>query len=201
MKKNLFSILSLTLLLIIGVACQSQTNDGSAKPAAKKEQTSPAAKGGTLPNYRYVDIDTIFLKYNLAKDYEDEMLRLQANLNAEAQKHESSIKSFANQMQTKYQNQQYTEQTYKADEQKMQKMQSNAAAALEKMQRNMITTDSVTKKKVMDEIESFVKTYNESHHYDAIFLKQTALYIDPALDITDEVVEGLNARYNKKEKK
>ena len=37
-----------------------------------------------------------------------------------------------------------------------------------------------------------------THTYDAIFFKNATLYINPNLDITDEIVEGLNARYNKK---
>lgn len=36
--------------------------------------------------------------------------------------------------------------------------------------------------------------------YDAILFKAATLYINPALDITNEVVEGLNARYNKVKK-
>ena len=53
---------------------------------------------------------------------------------------------------------------------------------------------------VNDSIMSYIKEYNESHHYDAIFMKAATLYINPDLDITDEIIEGLNARYNKVKK-
>jgi outer membrane protein len=53
---------------------------------------------------------------------------------------------------------------------------------------------------VNDSIQKFIEVYNAQHGYDAILLKAATLYIDPALDITDEVVEGLNARYNKVKK-
>ncbi len=196
MKKNLLTVLSLAILML-ATACSGEKKDSKPadKPAAAK-----TADAANLPNYRYVDIDTVFLKYNLAKDYDEEMMRMQANYESEAKKHESSIRSFANTMQSKYQNNQYNETSYNADQHKMQQMQTNAANAMDKLQRNMLTTDSIAKKNVMDSIENFIKTYNASRHYDAIFLKQTTLYINPDLDITDEVVEGLNARYNKVKK-
>ena len=55
-------------------------------------------------------------------------------------------------------------------------------------------------KTVNDSIKAFIEDYNKSRGYDAILFKGATLYINPALDITDEVVEGLNARYNKVKK-
>lgn len=195
MKKNLLTILSLTCLLMFG-AC----SDKKADSAASKKPSAASINNKVLPNYRYVDIDTILAKYNLAKDYTEEMLRLQSNMENEAKRHESSIKSFASTMESKYKNNQYTEQTYTADQQRMQQMQNNAAAALDKMQRSSAEAAMAGEKVVQDSIHSFIESYNAKHHYDAILLKAATLYIDPALDITDEVIEGLNARYNKVKK-
>ena len=55
-------------------------------------------------------------------------------------------------------------------------------------------------KTVNDSISSFIKEYNKKYGYDAILLKGATLYIDPRLDITDDVIKGLNARYNKVKK-
>ena len=43
--------------------------------------------------------------------------------------------------------------------------------------------------------------YNSTRGYDAILLKQAGLYFNPALDITDEIVKGLNSRYTRVEEK
>lgn len=45
---------------------------------------------------------------------------------------------------------------------------------------------------------NYIEEYNKTRGYDAILMKAATLYISPDLDITDEVLEGLNARYNKK---
>ncbi|MDE5843376.1 MAG: OmpH family outer membrane protein [Muribaculaceae bacterium] len=199
MKKNLLSILSVAMLIVSAIACNSKDEAKTPASAAKSQPKATSSKVD-LPNYRYVDIDTVLAKYNLAIDYSEEMLRLQNNMESEAKKHESSIKSFANSMQSKYQNNQYTEDSYKADERKMQQMQSNAASSLDKLQRSAADAAMAGEKVVQDSIKNFIKVYNEAHHYEAIFLKAATLYIDPRLDITDEVVEGLNARYNKVKK-
>ncbi|MDE5653673.1 MAG: OmpH family outer membrane protein [Muribaculaceae bacterium] len=196
MKKNLLTVFSLAFLLIAGAACSESKNESKATANTTAAKTAKSE----LPNYRYVDIDTVLAKYNLAKDYSEEMLRLQTNMESEAKRHESSIKSFANSMQSKYQNNQYTEATYNQDQQKLQQMQTNAASSLDKLQRSAADAAMAGEKVVQDSIKNFIKTYNDAHHYEAIFLKAATLYIDPALDITDEVVEGLNARYNKVKK-
>ncbi|MBD5370705.1 MAG: OmpH family outer membrane protein [Bacteroides sp.] len=193
MKKNLLTILSLLCAVLI-----SASSCGSDKPEQKKAAPAkPAAAAAQLPNYRYVNIDTVLAKYNLAIDYNEEMLRMQNNLEAEAKRHEASIKSFANSMQTKAQNNQYTQAGYEADQKKLAQMQTNAGSAMDKLQRSSLESAAAAEKVVQDSIHNFIEHYNASRHYDAIFMKAATLYINPALDITEEVVEGLNARYNK----
>lgn len=197
MKKNILTILSLTLLMIFS-ACTGDKQDS--KPVDKKAAAKVSSAKKQLPNYRYVDLDTVLAKYNLAKDYSEEMLRLQNNMESEARRHENSIKSFVASMEQKYKNNQYTEQSYNADQSKIQQMQNSAASSLDKMQRSAQESALAGEKVVQDSINNFIKQYNNAHHYDAILLKAATLYIDPELDITEEVVEGLNARYNKVQK-
>lgn len=198
MKKSIISLLSLTLALAVGLgACSNEAKDAK-KSAPKTAQTTK--NPADLPNYRYVDIDTVLSRYNLSKDYNEDMIARQNSFEAEARKHENSIKSFATSMQNKYQNNQYTEQSYNADQAKMQQMQTNAQSAMERLQNANAKAAMDAEKVIQDSIQHFINDYNATHHYDAILYKNATLYIDPALDITDEVVEGLNARYNKVKK-
>lgn len=50
---------------------------------------------------------------------------------------------------------------------------------------------------LQDSLDSFLKEYNRSKKYTMIFNKAVMLYADPAMDITSEVVAGLNKRYQK----
>ena len=200
MKKNYskVAILAISALLIAGsTACGDKTKENSAKPKAKSEKLASTA----LPNYRYVDLDTILSRYNLAKDYNDEMLRLQTNAESQMKQHESKIKSFATTVQNKMQNNGYlSEESYKADEQKMANMQTEAQRSMQNLQGNIAQAAEQAQKTINDSIKAFIESYNKTRGYDAILFKAATLYINPELDITDEVVEGLNARYNKVKK-
>jgi len=182
-------------LCLLGGATSCGNDKKEEKPVAK---AAAAKTAGTLPNYRYVDLDTILSKYNLAKDYNEEMMRMQSNVESEVKRHEGSIQSQANAMQKKMQNNGYlTEESYKADQQKLAQMQNNAQRSVGSLQQNMENAAIQAQKTINDSIEAFIKEYNAKRGYDAILFKAATLYINPALDITDEVVEGLNARYNK----
>ena len=201
MKRNLFSILALSAAVTLagGMASCSEKKE-EAKPAAKKVEKK-ADHARQLPNYRYVDLDTVLSRYNLAKDYNEEMLRMQTSMESEVKRHESSIQSLATQMQNKMQNNTYlSRESYDADQKKLASMQANAEKSVGTLQQNFQAAAMKAQQTVNDSIENYIKEYNSSKGYEAIFFKAATLYIDPELDITDEIVEGLNARYNKVKK-
>lgn len=180
-----------------GITSCGEKTDQKGKPAAAAKKVAK----GDLPNYRYVDLDTVLEKYNLAKDYNEEMLRLQTNMENEVRRHETTIQNLATSIQTKMQNNSYaSEAAVKADQQKYTTAQTTAQKSVATLQRNYENQALEAQRIVNDSIQAFIKDYNASRGYDAILFKAATLYINPALDITDEVIEGLNARYNKVKK-
>ena len=196
--RKFFSINSLLVLTfcVFMISCGNHEN---------KEVNSNAKISGIiaradsmLPNYRYVDLDSVLSNYNLAKDYNEEMLRMQSNMQTEVKRHENSLQSLATTMQNKLQNNGYlSEASLQADQQQYADMQNKAQRAVANLQNNFENTALLAQKTVNDSIVAFIQEYNMKKGYDAIFFKAATLYINPALDITNEVIEGLNARYNK----
>lgn len=185
---------------IVALACAAcgDKKEAPKTPAAKKAKTEAAVN---LPNYRYVDIDTVLSRYALAKDYNEEMIRMQTNMENALKKHQANIQNKAQTMQNKMQNNSYlSRESYDQDEKALNNMQASAQREAQSLQANFENAAMKAQKAVNDSIEAYIKHYNESHGYDAIFFKNATLYINPALDITDEIVEGLNARYNKVKK-
>lgn len=196
MKKQLRIALMIALSASFILSCSKSEEKGAA--SGKQIAAMIAKADSLLPNYRYVDLDTVLSKYNLAKDYNEEMLRMQTNMESEVRRHENSLQSFATSMQNKLQNNGYlSEASYKADQQQITDMQTKAQRAVAALQSNFESAALMAQKTVNDSIEAFIKDYNLTKGYDAIFFKAAMLYVNPALDITEEVVEGLNARYNK----
>lgn len=197
MKKFFSTYLLLALSLCVTlVSCGGKNNSKS--NSDDKIADIIAKADSMLPNYRYVDLDSVLNNYNLAKDYNEEMLRMQSNMQNEVKKHENSLQSLATNMQKKLQNNGYlSEASYQADQQQFNNMQNQAQRAVAALQNNYETTAMIAQKTVNDSIEAFIQEYNMTKGYDAIFFKAATLYVNPALDITNEVIEGLNARYNK----
>lgn len=198
MKKMTLRALAGAAILCLGLAACSDKQEAPKTTNAKKAKTETAVN---LPNYRYVDIDTVLSRYNLAKDYNEEMIRMQTNMENTLKRHQTNIQNLAGSMQNKMQNNTYlSRESYDQDEKKLNNLQANAQREAQTLQANFENAAMKAQQAVNDSIEAFIEHYNQSHGYDAIFFKNATLYINPALDITDEVVEGLNARYNKVKK-
>lgn len=202
MKKNILSILSLALAIMVSFSSCSadqKADDKGDNAKAKKTQT---VDKGSLPNYRYVDLDTILSRYNLAKDFNEEAGRLQNQIESAVRSHESKINQLATTIQNKMQNNTYlSKESYEADQKKLQNLQTQAQNDMMNRQKTLESTALKAQQTINDSITNYVDRYNAKHGYDAILFKAATVYINPALDITDEIVEGLNAQYNKVNKK
>lgn len=198
MKKLYFKAQGLALLMMASIYIYSCGDNKSTEETNQKVVSEVPANVEGLPNYRYVNYDTIMSKYNLAKDYQEVMMNKQQNMESVAKRHENSIQSLATTMQNKFQNSGYlTQESLQSDQDKLNNMQVNAQKELSALQADFQNAALTSEKAVNDSLKAFIKEYNMKKGYDAIFIKENLLYINPALDITSEVVEGLNARYNK----
>ena len=200
MKKTLKAVLALFVVLMAGmVSCSSEKAGDDATKSAKPK--AAAVSKDALPNYRYVYTYTIMSQYNLAKDYNEEIVRLQNKMESEYKRHQTSIGQLANTMQTKMQNNTYlSQESYQADERKLASLQKTAESQMGELQKQFEQAAMKAQTAIQDSINSYIEDYNAKHGYDAIFVKSAALHFNPALDITDEIVKGLNERYNKVKK-
>lgn len=193
MKKTAFS-----LVLLLGLAAVSCSGDKASEATAKNQPSENEKTTADLSNIRYIDLDSISANYNLAKDFRENSLRAVSKLDNAQQAKAAEIQRFGQQIEEKAKNNGYISQTtYEADVAKFNKMQQDAQNYLAKLQRDTEQELAIQQQQLTDSIESFVKDYNKTKGYDAILFKAAGVYFNPALDITDEVVKGLNARYNK----
>ncbi|MBR5332503.1 MAG: OmpH family outer membrane protein [Muribaculaceae bacterium] len=187
MKK--FAILANLALLLFVSSCSNE----KAVESAKQAKTYP-----TTTNIRYIDMDSITAHYNLAIDYKEWLVKETDRLEKKIKGLYSAAQKFENECQVKAKNNGYlTEASYNADLQKYQNMVVNAQKQEQTIRRRATEEDAEWQKQLQDSILSFIEDYNKEHKYDAILFKAAGVYFNPALEITNEVIEGLNARYNK----
>ncbi len=194
MKKS-----ALTLAVLLGLAVAACSGNGTSSttnaPAAAETATGDATPS---LNIRYIDADSLTSRYNLAIDFREVSIRAFSKLENARQSRAAEIQRFGSQIEDKMRSNGYlSEASYNADVAKFNKMQQDAQAYLDNLQRTTEQELAAQQQQLNDSIESFIQTYNATKGYDAILFKASGVYFNPALDITDEVIEGLNARYNR----
>ena len=146
---------------------------------------------------RYIDENKLYQQYIVAQKYVELQNKLKADFQQAEQKKRKEIETFYNQVQNKYQKNLYkTQKAFEADQKKLEQMQENAQKDMEAMQKTMEVQLNTEQMKLANEIDIFLADYAVRNGYDAILRKEASLFINPKWDVTDEVAEGLNARYN-----
>lgn len=172
------------------------------KPAQNTNTANTAASSETaMMNVRYINKDSLLSNYLLAKDLSEAVLRSTGNFENIQRKKAAEIQKFAASIETKYKNNGYlSEASLNADQQKLQKMQVDAQNYLANLERNIQEEILQNNIQLNDSINNFIKDYNATKGYEAIFDRAATVFFNEKYDITKEVIEGLNARYNKVQK-
>ena len=191
-------------LLAVGTlsSCGGKDSAATQQPAAPASAAADGATSATLINIRYIDSDSILTHYQLAKDLQESTMRAVQRLDNARNAKGQEIQKFAASIEQKARSNGYlNEQSYNVDMQKLQKMQQDAESYLANLSRNADNELAQQQIQLNDSIEKFIKEYNAKHGYDAILYKNAGVYFNPELDITNEVIEGLNAAYSKSDDK
>ena len=153
-------------------------------------------------NIRYIDLDSISANYNLVKDYNEINVRTMSKLESAQRAKQQELQKRAAEIENKARINGYISQsTYEVDMQKFQHQQRAAEVYLGKMQEQAQQEALDQNMALQDSLNNFIADYVKTHNYDAILFKNAGAYFNPALDITKEVIDGLNARYKKVESK
>ena len=184
--------------IMMAVSCTNGTAGQAAGQAAASSDTSTTGR----MIIRYIDGDSLMANYNLAKEISEAMLRRSNQIDNEQQKRGAEITRFGNEIQNKYQNNGYlTQESFNADQAKLQQMQIDAQNYLAKLQRDAQNEMQQYNMQLNDSVENFINEYARQKGFDMIIYKASGVYMDAKYDVTDDVVNGLNKRYTKVEKK
>lgn len=170
--------------------------------ANKEEKVIANPEATAALNIRYIDLDSINANYNLVKDFNEINLRALNKLESAQRTKQQELQKRATEIENKARNNGYISQsTYEADLQRFQQQQREAEVYLGRLQEQAQQDAYDQSVALQDSLNNFIAEYIKTHPYDAILYKAAGAYFNPELDITKEVVEGLNARYKKVEAK
>lgn len=203
---KIFTLAAAALILACGATAFTSCGNGEKENKSDSTKNVSGAQMGkafeSTTNIRYVDLDTIMAHYQFSIEQSAKIEEIQRNLQQRQNQLERGLQQKGAAIQQKLQSNGYlSEASYKADEEEFNKAQQAASAQLNQLMQSAQTSVFQLNKQVVDEIEDFIVKYNEDKKYDAILFRSAGLYFNPQLDITKEVLKGLNDRYAAKNSK
>jgi len=182
----------LSSVLVLGFTQCSQQ-------AAAPQQQAPIAVSGL--KIAYIDVDSLLANYTFYQDLAEEMTRKEENyrlvLTEEATKWQKDVEDH----QKKISNGVYSSvERAQSEENRLAKRQQALQEKSDKYTQELLAERDANSQKISETVDNFVKEYNKTHGYNMIISKASLLYADEALNITAEILEGLNAAYSQSEK-
>ena len=192
----ILSIVSLVAVVVFGVLSLTKggkTADVQSEGAAVE---AAASKGDIV----YVDLDRVLMEYDMANDLrsvvETKVQNIQAEVNRRGKKLENDIADFQNKIDKGL----MTRSVAEAQGQKLsqQEVEFNNYAAQKQQEIN--EEQVVMMNQLGDAIQTFINKYTEEKQYAMILTNSggaPVITADKTLDITDDVLAGLNEEYIK----
>ena len=200
MKKIKF-ILNGFMALAFGLMFAQCAGNNNAAPAA----AATGAAGASNMKIAFVEIDSLLSKYHFCNDVNEEMLKKEENIRTTLNEKGKKLEKQAAEFQRKYENNGFVSPERAQQEyQRIQKQQQELQELQQKLTNELAAENQKNTLELRDSINAFLKVYNQEKGYDLIISNSgfdNLLYGNPAYNITNEIVEGLNARYNPSTKK
>jgi outer membrane protein len=189
---QLGKIATAVALVSVMAACQNKENT-SATPAKTTEGSTTSSKDQIM----YVNSDSLLTKYEYFKDLKTKLdgksKAAQADMGAKTQAFQREVAQYQQQQSTLPADQRAsTEQRLARKQQELQAYQQNAGAALQSEQ-------AAEQEKLYNKVADYLKTYAKTKGYKMVLTyskgNSAILFADESLDITSEVIKGLNEGY------
>lgn len=195
-KASLFSAAVLAGLSLIAASCNNTQQNTTGE---NKAPEATAAQGAIV----YFNLDTILNDYDMANDLRSVVETKVNSINQEVtrrrNKIEKDIKAFSDKLNKGL----LTQSVAQTQNQKLVEQQQSFETYAGQKQQEIIEEQQVMMNQIADAINNYITDFNADGKYAMIIATQgdilstPVVAADPALDITDILLEGLNAAYVK----
>ncbi|MDR0972910.1 MAG: OmpH family outer membrane protein [Prevotellaceae bacterium] len=202
MKKNSYliqGVLAMVTLFIFS-QCTSPTNN----PIVREDSSAHSDAGHTGLKVAYVELDSLIAGYYFWTDVNELSMKKAENIRVTLNQRANELRAEVEDFQRKLQNNAFlTRERAESEQTRLQKKDSDLQELSNRLQTEWNNEDQKNGLIIRDSIYSFLRDYNKEKKYDYILTKSgfdNVLYANEAYNITKEVIDGLNARYNKQQK-
>lgn len=183
-----------TVMAAFALVTFNQCTDKPAANTVNESAEAPTFNQGL--KIAYVDVDSLLSAYLFYQDLAEQMLKKEENsrllLTEEAEKIQKDVEDF----NRKLQNNVYSSQERVNQEQnRLLKKQQEFEELEAKLSNELMIESNKNAEKVSQAVNAFLKEYNKEKGFNLILSKATIMLADESMDITAEVIEGLNKGY------
>lgn len=194
---KLISLCAALALLTTLTACDKKKAPKAGADSTATKQAAARAQEGDIV---YVDLDTLQAHYQYFLDGKERLEQQVKTHESEIARLGQQLQAGMNSLQERVQQGKITSQPqYEQEQQRLARQQQVLQQKQEAYARELQEKQDAFNESLHDSLNHFLSDYNRSKHFRLILSKvsDNILLSDPALDITGEVVAGLNKRYRK----
>lgn len=191
-KKNLF------FAMAAGAVAMTALQSCDKSPKQETENSTKTAASQEL-KIAYVEVDSLITQYEYCKEYTQVLEKKSRNIQNTLQQKGQKLQSDAANFQQKLQSNALDRQSAERMQAALQKQNADLEALQQRLGAELQEETNKYNQALHDSVQNFIAKYNKGKKYTLILSKSgdNILYADKGIDITKEVIAGLNKAYKK----
>jgi len=202
--KRVNLILNIVLVFAVGVLFVLHFTDEEKLSPDQTEKKSTESINTGMGEMAYINIDTLMNNMDMFFDLRSKLVDKQKNSEAELNSRSKDFEKSATDFQEKVKKGLITRSRAQEIEQELYQEQQNLINLKDKLSQELAEEEQVMNRQLVYYITDYLKEYNKENKYQFIISNSLAgplLYASDKQDITNYVVEGINAMYAKEREK
>ena len=189
--KNILLVINIILIVLVGYLYYLHFQSSKSK-IIQEVRTSEVTNNDGKSKVAYIDLDSLQNSYTYYKKIKADFERKQSAANNEITSMQKKYQSRAMQLQQKAATMSQKEQEEAMQE--INKMQQDLQARKQSIDNELYNYNSKMKEDILTRIQNYLKDYNKDGKYSYIFSYEPGFmfYKDSTLNITPDVIDGLN---------
>lgn len=195
-KLNLNLIINIALALVLGIFIYLHF---SLRCKVSKLESQPMAIKSGASNVVYINIDTLYAKYDMYIDLKAKLVEKQKKMEDDMMAKKNNYEKSVMDYQDKAKKGLLLRSEAEKIEQQLMYDQQNLYKLNENMQLQLGEETQRENRRLLNSIVEYLKTFNKGNHIQYVFGyaygNSSFLYANDSLDITNEIVKNLNEIY------
>lgn len=196
--KRFASILGIAAMTVFAAGCANTGSSQDTQNAAETAETA-APKGAIV----YFNLDRVLQEYDMANELRSVVETKVNSINQEVNRRGDKLEKDINAFRDKINKGLLTQSVAEQQSQKLAEQQNSFETYAAQKQQEVLEEQQVMMNQLADAINNYIAEFNADKKYAMIIATQgdilstPVVNADPELDITDDLLAGLNAAYVK----